>query len=50
METVGLYAIGSATAAIAGSPASTLVFEWLANWYLVSQKAIEETCSRSNSS
>jgi hypothetical protein len=33
METAGLYAIGSATAAIAGSPASTLVFEWLANWY-----------------
>lgn len=33
METASLYAIGSATAAIAGSPASTLVFEWLANWY-----------------
>ena len=28
-----IYAIGSATAAIAGSPASSLIFEWFANWF-----------------
>jgi hypothetical protein len=29
----GLYAIGSGVSALAGSPASSLVFEWISNWY-----------------
>lgn len=33
MESAGLYAIGSGVSAIAGSPASSLVFEWVSNWY-----------------
>lgn len=33
MESAGLYAIGSGVSAIAGSPASSIVFEWVSNWY-----------------
>jgi len=33
MESAGLYAIGSGVSAIAGSPASSIVFEWVSNWF-----------------
>lgn len=33
MESVGLYAIGSGVSALAGSPASSLLFDWVSNWY-----------------
>lgn len=33
MESAGLYAIGSGVSAIAGSPASSLLFDWMSNWY-----------------
>lgn len=29
----GIYAIGSGVSALAGSPASTLLFDWMSNWY-----------------
>jgi hypothetical protein len=33
MESAGLYAIGSGVSALAGSPASSLLFDWVSNWY-----------------
>lgn len=33
MESAGLYAIGSGVSAIAGSPANSLIFDWITNWY-----------------
>lgn len=33
MESASLYAISSSVTAVAGSPASSLLFEWAANWY-----------------
>lgn len=33
MESAGLYAIGSAVGAVAGSPASSLIFDVLINWF-----------------
>lgn len=33
MESAGLYAIGSGVSALAGSPASSILFEWLSSWY-----------------
>ena len=33
MESAGLYAIGSGVSALAGSPASSILFEWVSNWY-----------------
>lgn len=33
MEAGSLYAISSGVAAVAGSPASSLVFDWISNWY-----------------
>lgn len=33
MESAGLYAIGSGVSAIAGSPASSILFEWVSSWY-----------------
>lgn len=33
MESAGLYAISSGVTALAGSPASSLLFDWMSNWY-----------------
>lgn len=33
MESAGLYAISSGVTALAGSPASSLLFDWMTNWY-----------------
>ena len=33
MESASLYAIGSGVSALAGSPASSLIFDWVSNWY-----------------
>lgn len=33
MESAGLYAIGSGVSALAGSPASSILFEWVSSWY-----------------
>lgn len=33
MEAGSIYAIGSGVSALAGSPASTLLFDWMSNWY-----------------
>ena len=33
VSAAGLYAIGSGVSALAGSPASSLLFEWLQNWF-----------------
>ena len=33
MESAGLYAIGSGVSALASSPASSLLFDWVSNWY-----------------
>ena len=33
MESAGLYAIGSGVSALAGSPASSLLFDWVSHWW-----------------
>ena len=33
VSAAGLYAIGSGVSALAGSPASSILFEWLQNWF-----------------
>ena len=33
MESASIYAIGSGVSAIAGSPASSVLFDWMSNWY-----------------
>lgn len=33
MESAGLYAIGSGVSALAGSPASSLLFDFVSNWF-----------------
>lgn len=33
MEAPALYAIGSGVSALAGSPASSLLFDWMTNWF-----------------